>query len=207
METYIPQSPARTTESNLINTVGQSKKQQFNFTDNRPVAVSQRKTLQSIGQQKPMQMKRTVDAMVSNDLRCDLRDRFFTPDTIRAYKDAKRSGKATADFVAESRANIEFAYLGGKNMDTKAEINNWLATVGEHIFIWNPGNLTGGINLGGTNKVPHPTLRGGDPDVDFAGTFIEKADGWHATNDSGHFQFDDNQATRHDIIKYMKTLP
>lgn len=206
METYIPKSSIRPIQRNLVNTVRQNKLH-LNFTDNRPVAVSQRKTLQSMGQQKPVQMKRTVDDMVSNDLRCELRNRFFTSDTIKAYRTAKKSGKTTAEFVAESRANIEFAYLGGQYIDSQSKIANWLATGGEHIFIWNPGNLTAGINLGGTNKVPHPTLRGGDPDVDFAGTFVRKTDGWHATNDSGHFQFPDNRATRCKIIKYIKTLP
>lgn len=206
METYTLKPPARTVQRNPINTVRQNKKQQLSFTDNRPVAASQRKTLQNMEQQKPVQMKQTVDDMVCNDLRCDLRNRFFTSNTINAYRAAKKSGKTTAEFVAENRANIEFAYLGGQNIDSKAKINDWFTATGEHIFIWNPGNLTGGINLGGNKKVPHPTLRGGDPDVDFAGTFVRKTDGWHATNDSGHFQFPDNQATRSDIIKYMKTL-
>ena len=206
METYIPQSSIRTVQRNLINTVRQNK-QQLSFTDNRPVATSQRKTLQSMGQQKPVQMKRAVDDMVSNDLICELRNRFFTSDTIKAYWTAIKSGKTTAEFVAESRANIEFAYLGGQYIDSQTKIANWLATGGEHIFIWNPGNFTAGINLGGTNKVPHPTLRGGDPDVDFAGTFVRKTDGWHATHNSGHFQFPDNRATRCEIIKYIKTLP
>ena len=84
METYIPKSSIRTVQLNLVNT-GRQNKQHLNFTDNRPVATSQRKTLQNMGQQKPMQMKRTVDDMVSNDLRCELRDRFFTSDTINAY--------------------------------------------------------------------------------------------------------------------------
>lgn len=204
METYIPKSSIRPIQRNLINTVRQNK-QQLSFTDNRPVAVSQRKTLQNMGQQKPMQMKRVVDDMVSNDLRCELRNRFFTSDTIKAYWTAKKSGKRTAEFVAENRANIEYAYLGGQVINN-TNLNNWLTGKGEKIYLYQEGQLIGGNNLEGTNKICHPNLIGGDPDVDYAGTIEYGITHWHVTRNSGHFQPGPDDATRQQIADHMNFL-
>ena len=187
METYIPQSPARTTESNLINTVGQSKKQQFNFTDNRPVAVSQRKTLQSIGQQKPMQMKQTEVDMIRNDLTesPNMRRRFFTSTTRQALYNI------TDLAIQEGNIPVDYRNLGGININA-GNINTWLEGGGENIYVWQGGQLIGGNNPGGDDKICHPNLIGGDPDVDYAGTFIGDDRFWHVTNDSGHFQPDED---------------
>ena len=202
MKTYISQSPARATERNLINTVGQSKKQQFNFTDNRPVAVSQHKTLQSMGQQKPMQMKQTEVDMIRNDLTESpkMRRRFFTSITRQALYNI------TDLAIQKGNIPVNYRNLGGININA-GNINTWLEGGGENIYVWQGGQLIGGNNLGDDDKICHPNLIGGDPDVDYAGTFTWDDDNyWHVTNDSGHFQPDKDLSQQKDISKYANAL-
>lgn len=200
METYIPNLPARTVQRNLINTVRQNK-QQLSFTDNRPVAVSQRKTLQSMGQQKPMQMKRTETDMVRNDLTesPDMRRRFFTSRTRQALYDI------TDNAIQEGNIPVDYRNLGGININ-KGNISTWLKGNGEHIYVWQGGQLIGGNNLGGEEKICHPNLIGGDPDVDYAGTFKQSNLGWKVTYNSGHFQFPANYSMQAKIAKYANEM-
>ncbi len=202
METYIPQSSIRTVQRNLINTVRQNK-QQLNFTDNRPVATSQRKTLQNMGQQKTVQMKKTASKMIARDLKSPLRDRYFNSTTIDAYM---ATNVPDNTFVVTHRQNIVFASLGGQAINNIINLNNWLTTEGEKIYLWQGGQLIGGNNLGGPNKICHPNLIGGDPDVDYAGTFEQSSLGWKVTNDSGHFQFPANYSMQAKIAKYANKM-
>lgn len=202
METYIPKSSIRSIQRNLVNTVRQNK-QHLNFTDNRPVAVSQRKTLQSMGQQKPVQMKQTETNMIRNDLTesPEMRRRFFTSTTRQALYNI------TDNAIQEGNIPVDYRNLGGININA-GNINTWLEGGGEHIYVWQGGQLIGGNNLGGEDKICHPNLIGGDPDVDYAGTFIQTPGSplWHITNDSGHFRFNNNQAIKFGIANYINSF-
>lgn len=200
METYIPKSSIRPIQRNLINTVRQNK-QQLSFTDNRPVAVSQRQTLQSMGQQKPMQMKQTETNMIRNDLTesPEMRRRFFTSTTRQALYNI------TDNAIQEGNIPVDYRNLGGININA-GNINTWLEGGGEHIYVWQGGQLIGGNNLGGEDKICHPNLIGGDPDVDYAGTFVSDDHFWHVTNDSGHFQPDKDLLQQRNISRYANNL-
>ena len=202
MKTYISQSPARATERNLINTVGQSKKQQFNFTDNRPVAVNQRKTLQSMGQQKPMQMMKTDTEMVQHDLldSSTMRRRFFRLDTRNQLRDV------TSYSIDQGFLPVNYEHLDGDYINTKAKLENWLDSDNEKIYVWQGGQLIGGNNPGGDDKICHPNLIGGNPDVDYAGTIVPGTNHWHVTRDSGHFQPGPDDTTRQQIADQMNNL-
>ena len=201
METYIPKSPARIAQRNPINTVRQNKKQQLSFTDNRPVAVSQRKTLQNMGQQKPVQMKKTETDMVEGDLlnSSTMRRRFFTLTTRNALR------TVTTEAIENEQVPIDYQKLGGSTI-TQGNIKTWLNGENEKIYVWKEGQLTGGHNPGGTNKVCHPNLLGGNPDVDYAGTIVPGTNHWHVTRDSGHFQPESNDTMRQNIADHMNTL-
>lgn len=200
METYIPKSSIRPIQRNLINTVRQNK-QQLSFTDNRPVAISQRKTLQSMGQQKPMQMKQTETNMIRNDLTesPEMRRRFFTSTTRQALYNI------TDNAIQEGNIPVDYRNLGGININA-GNINTWLEGGGEHIYVWQGGQLIGGNNLGGEDKICHPNLIGGDPDVDYAGTIEQGVRHWHVTRKSGHFQPAPDDATRQQIADHMNFL-
>lgn len=201
METYIPKSPTRTVQRNPINTIRQNKKQQLSFTDNRPVAVSQRKTLQNMGQQKPKQMKQTETDMVRADLTQspDMRRRFFTHTTRNALYDA------TNQAIDNGEIPVDYRNLGGININA-GNINTWLEGGGENIYVWQGGQLIGGNNLGGEDKICHLNLIGGDPDVDYAGTIVRGTNYWHVTNDSGHFQPDEDLSQQRQISRYANAL-
>ena len=201
METYIPKSSIRTVQRNLINTVRQNK-QQLSFTDNRPVAVSQRKTLQNMGQQKPIQMMKTDTDMIIQDLiePLELRTRFFTMPSLGIFRPSIRH------LVNNNRSLLDYKKLDGTSINSQARANTWLTGGGENIYIWKGGQLIGGNNMGGLNKTCHPNLIGGDPDVDYAGTIEQGNRHWHVTRDSGHFQPGPDDATRQQIADHMNFL-
>lgn len=60
--------------------------------------------------------------------------------------------------------------------------------------------------MGGEDKICHPNLIGGDPDVDYAGTFVSDDHFWHVTNDSGHFQPDKDLSQQRNISRYANNL-
>lgn len=148
-----------------------------------------------------MQMKQTEPKMIRNDLTesPNMRRRFFTSTTRQALYNI------TDLAIQEGNIPVDYRNLGGININA-GNINTWLEGGGENIYIWQGGQLIGGNNPGGEDKICHPNLVGGNPDVDYAGTFIGDDRFWHVTNDSGHFRPNEDLLQQRNISRYANTL-
>lgn len=129
-----------------------------------------------------------------------MRQRFFKQNTRTKLREV------TSYSIDEGFLPVNYEHLDGNNINTKAKLQNWLSGDGEKIYVWQGGSLTGGNNPGGADKVCHPNLLGGDPDVDYAGTIEQGVRHWHVTRDSGHFQPGPDDATRQQIADHMNFL-
>ena len=145
---------------------------------------------------------KTDTEMVQHDLldSSTMRRRFFRLDTRNQLRNV------TSYSIDQGFLPVNYEHLDGDYINTKAKLENWLDSDNEKIYVWQGGQLIGGNNPGGDDKICHPNLIGGNPDVDYAGTFIGDDRFWHVTNDSGHFQPDEDLSQQRDISKYANAL-
>lgn len=198
---YSAENIKTTTVTGMSGKNGQKKQEGF---DNRANFVAQQKTIAGMqGASQVLQAYKTIPECISFELRYIGRDLFHS-DFYNLFKDS------TSDFVATSRDNGKINYRKMRDtysLENKQSLEKWLdKDDGHHIYVYQGQSLTGGIDPGGSDHWPHPTLLGGDPEVDFAGEFVFKRwlsgkEAYEVNADSGHFRPNKSDAKRQEIIK------
>lgn len=189
------------------------KKAQGNMAliDNRENSITQRKRIDQIHQQAKVIQKADYKTNLDT-VAAELRYRdfnLFHSNFIERYRNS------TIGFAMTSRMNNDINYrrLFGDTLSSKDGIEAWLGNeAGDHVYVYHTGNLIGGIDPGGDAHLPHPTLLGGDPTVQYAGEFNyveEREDGkkvYAVDSNSGHFQPDEDVSVEDTIAEQCNTL-
>lgn len=161
---------------------------------------------------RTMQLLKVADDHVRADLRHEKRDKLFEDYTIediqqRAYEKLDdRSKKSLKDknsidrvsnddldaVVATSRSEgkMDYKQLSQEKVNSEKELTAFLdkRESDEHMYVLHDDSLHVAIRAE-AKKLPHPTLIGGDPDVDCAGTMRRSNDDdVIVTASSGHFR-------------------
>ncbi|MBD2847253.1 DUF4157 domain-containing protein [Paenibacillus sp. IB182496] len=162
----------------------------------------------------PIQRILTRAESVAGDLMHRERDNMFSPDMLDEYKNILRHRYPTkedkeADLVDSIQSDrfVDYNQLSTDTLKNARDLTKLAGNGAEHMY----------IHLGGTihradrtsEKLPHPTLAGGDPDVTSAGTLevssrtkketVDEGGGWKSdknvthytvavTTESGHFR-------------------
>lgn len=130
----------------------------------------------------------------------DLRSRVFKePTKIWITQNMNNIVNQKENYIKTHRENIKFAKLS-----PHLTINNWGSAIDwlnkeplkEHIYLYTGSTIYGGISgfNNSSDKNPHPTILGDDPEVDFAGIVRQhnsksgdKTNTIIINNDSGHY--------------------
>lgn len=185
----------RTQLSSILQT---HKNTQVQFVDNRNAIINRTSSI--------IQQKLTEPRSVASDMLYNLKD-CFSDDTQQAYDNlckwkSKKYMKLPnqGDIINRIRPNIpkipipvNYKRLSTNLLPTKNKLLDWLRNgASEHMWI-NDGSATLKVASRDTEKLPHPSLAGGDPDVSSAGLmYIDDTDKDHkkiiVNNRSGHFK-------------------
>jgi Domain of unknown function (DUF4157) len=160
---------------------------------NTPVALPAQRRFQAGQPPLTVQLKKVSDDHVGDDLNHPQAARLFSEETIDWWSNlpaaAKANGKAREASVKAGRDNVEYQQLRNTTLKNAQGLRSWLGTEAyEHMYVHENGNIyTGGRDR---EKLPHPTLVGGDPDATCAGTmWLDNSNKTVAiTNESGHFR-------------------
>lgn len=154
-----------------------------------------------------VQRKKVSDAHVGHDLRHKQAERLFTEDTMDWWGSLKKpkggtSDKWTAEQVHAGRANIQYEQLRNTTLKSAQGLAAWLGRDSlEFMYVHEDKTIyTGGRDH---EKLPHPTLVGGDPDAICAGTMqrdLPNKTIW-VTNESGHFR---PSSVDHRTVEYVE---
>lgn len=141
--------------------------------------------------------KKIVEDAVNEDLRNRV---FEKPNSASMNRIAgAKTLEEQLQIVRDHRDEFAFNKLNpSKAMNNSDDVSAWLGQNPEmeHIYLYKNSTIYGGISgfEKKTNKNPHPTILGGDPEVDFAGIIYgRKSDIGGKTNtiiinnDSGHY--------------------
>jgi hypothetical protein len=141
-----------------------------------------------------VQRKKVSDDHVAADLNHKQQRRLFTGKTLNwwdALPDATKTPASTngAASVAAGRENVDYEQLRNTTLKSAQGLFTWLGTdAEEYMYVHSDNNIyTGGRDR---EKLPHPTLVGGDPDATCAGTMLldNSKKKITVTNESGHFR-------------------
>lgn len=142
-----------------------------------------------------IQRVKVSDDHVGDDLRHPQAARLFTEETMDWWNDLERPKKAakitdwTTAQVRTGRVNIAYEQLRNTTLKSAQSLRTWLGKdAEEYMYVHKGTNIyTGGRDR---EKLPHPTLVGGDPDVKCAGTMLLDLGKRtvRITNESGHFR-------------------
>jgi hypothetical protein len=137
-----------------------------------------------------IQAKKVSDDHVAADLLHDQAARLFTDTTLTWFTAKGTVHKPTlTKLVGKERENIGYQKLQNATLKNAQGLRSWLGNEkNEHMYVHADGKIyTGGRDQ---EKLPHPTLVGGDPDATCAGTmsFDNGTKTVTVTNESGHFR-------------------
>lgn len=131
--------------------------------------------------------------------------RLFTRRSYSFFRDKiAEVGRANLleDYVTANRDKVEYEQLRDSRLQNGKQLINWLETEGvEHMYVHSGGVIN--IASRSTEKLPHPTLVGGDPDAKSAGTMYMVNKDVHITCDSGHFR---PSSVNGDTKKYVEDI-
>jgi len=179
--------PVRSGNSGATASIADNRRTTRGFQDNRASAT----VLQRV-EAAPRQFKKVADDHVAADLLHPQAERLFSAETIdwlNALPPKQKTTKALTSVVNAERDNIDYQQLRNTTLKNSQGLTSWLGKDAlEHMYVHADGNIyTGGRDR---EKLPHPTLVGGDPDATCAGTMW-----WNngtktvtITNESGHFR-------------------
>jgi hypothetical protein len=137
------------------------------------------------------QLKKVSDDHVGDDLNHSQAERLFSPETMDWWKElpaiSKANGKAREASVNQGREHVNYQHLRNKPLKNAQGLRTWLGKEAhEHMYVHADSQIyTGGRDR---EKLPHPTLVGGDPDATCAGTMWLSDNTVTITNESGHFR-------------------
>lgn len=140
-----------------------------------------------------LQLRTVADDHVAADLNHPQADRLFSAATMIWWNGLPAANKATpaarTNSVNAGRGNVAYEQLQNTTLKSAQGLRAWLGKdVEEHMYVHVGSNIyTGGRDR---EKLPHPTLVGGDPDATCAGTmsFDNSTKTVTITNESGHFR-------------------
>lgn len=140
-----------------------------------------------------LQLRTVADDHVAADLNHPQASRLFSAATMIWWNGLPAANKATplarTNSVNAGRGNVVYEQLQNTTLKSAQGLRSWLGKdVEEHMYVHVGSNLyTGGRDR---EKLPHPTLVGGDPDATCAGTMSldNSTKTVTITNESGHFR-------------------
>jgi hypothetical protein len=140
-----------------------------------------------------LQLRTVADDHVAADLNHPQAARLFSAATMVWWNGLAAAAKATplarTNSVNAGRGNVVYEQLQNTTLKSAQGLRTWLGKdVEEHMYVHVGSNIyTGGRDR---EKLPHPTLVGGDPDATCAGTmsFDNSTKTVTITNESGHFR-------------------
>jgi hypothetical protein len=141
----------------------------------------------------PAQLKKVSDDHVGDDLVHPQAERLFSEGTMDWWQNlplaSKVKGAVRDATIKDGRDNIDYQQLRNTTLKNAQGLRSWLgAEAHEHMYVHEGSNIyTGGRDR---EKLPHPTLVGGDPDATCAGTmWLDNSTRTVTiTNESGHFR-------------------
>ncbi len=139
-----------------------------------------------------IQLMKVSDDHVAAELNHPQANRLFNAATI-AWRDglpgAPLNNAALTGQVAANRDEIDYNQLRNTTLKNSQGLRAWLGREAkEHMYVHEGGKIyTGGRDR---EKLPHPTLVGGDPDATCAGTMTwnNSSKTVSITNESGHLR-------------------
>jgi hypothetical protein len=160
------------------------------------------------------QLLKVSDDHVRSDLRHEKASKLFTDATIEDIesraggKISNVSNQVLEAAVKSSRENNEMEYmqLSAQMITSEKQMTTFLnnSPDDEHMYVLKGGDLHVAIRAQ-SKKLPHPTLIGGDPDVDCAGSLQRSPDGTVlVTRESGHFRPPSVSIAQQAVDKMMK---
>jgi Rad3-related DNA helicase len=159
-----------------------------------------------IGEKATIQRIKVDDLEIANDLKHEQATRLFNDITIKwknRLSDAQRAELSRE--VGANRGMISYKRLRSTPLRDRSGLFFWLQQRGEHMYVHAAEGILVANREG--EKLPHPTLIGGDPDVKGAGTMLEISYGEESkigiTNKSGHFRPRDIHA---DTVKTVRSI-
>lgn len=143
------------------------------------------------------QLLKVPDAHVRGDLRHSEYKNLFEADTITAIEDEAKaqinrlSNQQLDAAVGKVReqGKMDYKHLSQEKVKSEKQMTTFLQKdpEDEHMYVLNNSQLHVAIRAV-TKKLPHPTLVGGDPDVECAGTLRYEEGEVIVTCSSGHFR-------------------
>jgi hypothetical protein len=160
------------------------------------------------GCQQTVQRKKVSDDHVADDLNHPQAERLFSEETMDWWADLpakdKKNPEARTASVAAGRDQIDYTQLRNTTLKSAQGLFRWLGTDAyEYMYVHCDGDIyTGGRDR---EKLPHPTLVGGDPDATCAGTMLldNSKKTVTITNESGHFR---PSSVASDTVEYVKSI-
>lgn len=159
---------------------------------NNKLSRNSEPTLQNV-----QQFYTVSDDHIRNDLRHEKVNKLFLESTIEDIEE--RLGKSIS---SSSNVNLEQAIrasrqdqtmdyniLSTEKLTSEQQIRNFLnrRPEDEHMYVLNDNSIHVAVRAE-SEKLPHPTLVGGDPDVQCAGTIHWDGENVAVDNSSGHFR-------------------
>lgn len=140
-----------------------------------------------MGAKALIQRKKVLDDHVRDDLLHDESAKLFSRATINFF-DGKLVGTADQKekVVSDNRDQVSYQQLSDSKLVNGKGLESWLSGSGEHMYVHHKSAVH--IATRTDNKLPHPTLVGGDPDVKGAGTMYKTGKDVFITRQSGHFR-------------------
>lgn len=152
----------------------------------------------STSRENVAQLLKVSDDHVRGDLRHKVGETLFEDYTLKDIE--KRTGRPISqvsnqildEAVKESRADemMDYAHLSKEKVTSEKQLSQYLdkSPDDEHMYVLQNSELHVAIRAD-DKKLPHPTLVGGDPDVECAGTMRRNSnDDVVVTASSGHFR-------------------
>ncbi|WP_300661301.1 hypothetical protein [Fluviicola sp.] len=152
-----------------------------------------------------IQRKKVSDDHVRDDLLHPESNNLFKRSTNSFFAGKLHGTKAKkADdeqTVHDNRDQVSYEQLKDSTLQNNAGLKNWLSSDGEHMYVHNKSSVQ--IATRADNKLPHPTLVGGDPDVKGAGTMYMTGKKVYITKLSGHFR---PSKVHNDTVKFVEGI-
>lgn len=160
------------------------------------------------------QLYKVSDDHIRADLRHPDHDRLFLPHTIEDVESVLNSRISSlisndkleeAVRICRGRGMMDYNVLSDRKITSEKQITKFLDEneEDEHMYVLNGKSMHVAIRGEGV-KLPHPTLVGGDPDVDCAGTMRWDVNDEVIVDDgSGHFRPKGAHAAKKFVDKIM----
>ena len=155
-----------------------------------------------------VQRIKVADDHVGDDLRHPQAARLFTEETMDWWESLGKPKQVTRNWTTEKvragRDNIAYQQLRNTTLKSAQTLRTWLGTdAEEYMYVHEGSNIyTGGRDR---EKLPHPTLVGGDPDATCAGTMQLELGRRTVviTNESGHFR---PKSVPSNTVEFVKSI-